>query len=197
MTFPYNTTLPNPPDDPADDVGGMQVNTLSISQLIAVDHVGFSTPSGGYHNQVSFAINQAAPGLGSGVGELFTNIFKGNAWPFFQNALGTYQLAGASAALLSTDGYIVTSGLVVQWGRVTGLAGAWPATGVINLNASPHIGFPAAIFAAYNTMIGPVPTSTNERYVYITSISVGAIGWGYSGPTNSTNDGFYWLAIGR
>lgn len=54
MTFGYNPSLPNPPDDPADDVYGMQQNSTSISQILAVDHVGFNDPLGGTHEQVTF-----------------------------------------------------------------------------------------------------------------------------------------------
>lgn len=54
MSFSYDPTLPNPPDDPADDVDQMQVNSQSISDLIEVDHVGFNDASGGEHKEVTF-----------------------------------------------------------------------------------------------------------------------------------------------
>lgn len=61
MSFSYDPTLPNPPDDPADDVDQMQVNSQSISDLISVDHVGFNTAGGGEHDQVTFN-NKNVPG---------------------------------------------------------------------------------------------------------------------------------------
>lgn len=58
MTFSYDPTLPNPPNDPGDDVTQMQVNSASISQIISVDHVGFNAVSGGgFHNKVTFNAN--------------------------------------------------------------------------------------------------------------------------------------------
>ena len=54
MTWPYNPSLPNPPDDPADDVAGMQTNASSIASLINIDHVPFNTAGGGQHKQVTF-----------------------------------------------------------------------------------------------------------------------------------------------
>ena len=53
--FEYNTTLPNPPDDPADDVAAMQTNTMSVAGWTEVDHVGFNNTLGGFHNIVTFA----------------------------------------------------------------------------------------------------------------------------------------------
>jgi hypothetical protein len=51
MTFPYSSAIPNPPNDPADDVFIMQTNSTSIADIIAVDHVGFNDPGGGQHNR--------------------------------------------------------------------------------------------------------------------------------------------------
>jgi hypothetical protein len=41
MSFPYDSTIPNPADPPADDAAVMQTNSGSISSILAVDHVGF------------------------------------------------------------------------------------------------------------------------------------------------------------
>jgi hypothetical protein len=49
MTIPYSSTIPNPPNDPADDVSTMQTNAGSIATIIAVDHVGFNVGGGGQH----------------------------------------------------------------------------------------------------------------------------------------------------
>jgi hypothetical protein len=81
MTFTYNPNLPNPPDDPADDVAGMQVNTLSTYQLIAVDHGGFNAGgivNGGYHNIIHFNNPSTRlppntdPSNISGIGQLYS-----------------------------------------------------------------------------------------------------------------------------
>ena len=54
MSFPYTLNIPNPPSNPSTDVPNMQTNANSISSLIAVDHTGFNTSSGGTHLQVTF-----------------------------------------------------------------------------------------------------------------------------------------------
>ena len=50
--YTYNNNIPNPPDDPADDVGDMNQNTQSIAGIIATDHIGFGLANGGYHNLI-------------------------------------------------------------------------------------------------------------------------------------------------
>lgn len=56
----YNANIPNPPDDPGDDVTIMQRNSSGISQWTEVDHVGFNDPDGGLHQQVTFDMANAA-----------------------------------------------------------------------------------------------------------------------------------------
>jgi hypothetical protein len=80
MSFSYDGTIPNPPDDPADDVDQMQMNSASISSIIAVDHVGFNSlgpinappGSGGQHLQVTFNGNNV-PAVDASLSYLFTN----------------------------------------------------------------------------------------------------------------------------
>ena len=52
--FTYNQNLPNPPDDPADDVGGMQVNSQSIYSYTAADHIPFQSQNNGAHKQSTY-----------------------------------------------------------------------------------------------------------------------------------------------
>jgi hypothetical protein len=57
MSFPYDSTIPNPADPPADDAAVMQTNSGSISSILAVDHVGFYCATWGKHTLVTFAYN--------------------------------------------------------------------------------------------------------------------------------------------
>lgn len=122
MSFPYDPTLPNPPDDPGDDVSGMQTNASSISSLIAVDHSGFNLSTGGTHLQVTYSSNNV-PSLPTSYPTSFTDLptnyggtptypqqffFSGNA------AKSSYQyvLSGQGSVLLA-------GGIVLKWGSGT------------------------------------------------------------------------------
>ena len=115
MSFTYTTDIPDGPNNPSNDQPDMKINTNSIDSIIAVDHVGFNTPKGGFHKQVKFTANQAAPGFGTGVGDIYANTASGNSWPFWENALGSFQLAGNQTA--SSNGRVVIpGGIILQWG---------------------------------------------------------------------------------
>jgi hypothetical protein len=77
MTFSYNGAIPNPPNDPAADVGTMQQNATSIGNIIAVDHVGFNTAGGGQHKQVTFNANSVPAVFPVTPPVLFTNTVAG------------------------------------------------------------------------------------------------------------------------
>lgn len=91
MSIPYFPNIPNPPNDPADDVNAMQTNSQSIYNIINVDHAPFnqSSPPGGQHKQVSFALNQSAPSQGAAGSGLYTNLVNAVSELFFQNSRST------------------------------------------------------------------------------------------------------------
>ena len=66
MTFPYTAGIPNPPNNPSQDVPVMQTNANTINSWVQVDHTGFNNANAGIHKQVTFALNQAAPGFPNG-----------------------------------------------------------------------------------------------------------------------------------
>ena len=71
--FPYNPDLPNPPDDPSQDVGGMQKNAQTIGNWVAVDHVGFGNVLGGQHSKVTFPSTITPPSQG-GLGSVISTV---------------------------------------------------------------------------------------------------------------------------
>jgi hypothetical protein len=54
MSFSFYNSIPAAADYPGDDQPLMLINNQSTASLIAVDHVGFNTPGGGKHEQVTF-----------------------------------------------------------------------------------------------------------------------------------------------
>lgn len=196
MNFPYNTTLPNPPDDPADDVSGMQVNTLSIAQLIAVDHVGFNKSNiienGGFHNQVTFQLAQAAPTFAPGVATLAATTAQGQAWPFWRNnaAGGPFQIIGPT--IVGTNGYmILNNGLVVQWGQATSVGTSLP-----NATVTLPFTLASAVFSVNCTIL---TTAESRFFVELFDLSTNQFRavTRDSGGSKTGGITFCWMAIGK
>ncbi len=61
MSFPYTTGIPNPTNSPQQDVPNMQINTNTISDWVAVDHVGFGNSTSGQHTKLTFPNVLAIP----------------------------------------------------------------------------------------------------------------------------------------
>lgn len=100
MSFPYVRGVPNPPNNPSQDVGSMQNNTNTIDDWVKVDHIGFRESSGGHHKQVVFQVNATPPPPVGVVSQEFTA--PGIAKPatsqlFFQNPDKIFPLSGVRA----------------------------------------------------------------------------------------------------
>lgn len=63
MTYPFaiDTTIPNAPNDPADDQPKMLVNTQNTVGFLEVDHIAPGSAGAGFHKQVTFYQEQATP----------------------------------------------------------------------------------------------------------------------------------------
>ena len=73
MSIPYNINEPAANVYPGDSQPRMLVNTSSISTIISVDHVGFNTPGGGQHEQVTFNGNNVPAAPVGVISVLYTN----------------------------------------------------------------------------------------------------------------------------
>jgi hypothetical protein len=198
MTFPYNTNIPNPPNDPGDDVGPMQENTNTINAWVQVDHVGFNNPDGGRHNQVTFNSNNVpVPPVSPPI--LFTNTINSA-----QDGLFYY----SGAAGKSSDQYVQTTngstyllgGIILKWGTVTfagaasdhktatvlfGAAGDFP-NNCFGVNACLNVASSATTTASNTIAIRSFSTS-QFIYVYNSSSSSGS----------SLFPSFFWVAVGN
>src|SRR5271156_4550597 len=126
MSLPFSSNIPNAPDDPADDQPLMQTNFGSINTWTSRDHFEFADNKAGIHRQVTLQ-NEPAPGLGSGTGTLYANTVTGQSWPFWQNALGSFQLLGPFSSLVTTqattNGFtFLPGGIIIQWGQLIAAA---------------------------------------------------------------------------
>ena len=192
-TFPYFPNVPNAPDDPADDQPQMQVNTLSIQNLIAIDHVGFNTSvqgvnnSGGYHTIVHQDIGLRTR---SGVGATFSNFPVGipNINQIF-TALYTPDTTGASSdtqLFNKTGNGGVNFGISQLTGNVAGnaneadgwqwIGGVLLQWGLVNFSGSP--GFPqqTGTVTFKDRVTGAIPFPNFCYAVTATLHSLGATG---------------------
>jgi hypothetical protein len=79
MSFTFYNSVPNAPNNPANDQPLMLTNNQSTYSLINVDHVGFGTTyaginnSGGFHTVIHLCAPSGSPAtVGSGVGLLYS-----------------------------------------------------------------------------------------------------------------------------
>lgn len=195
MTFPYSPMIPNPPNDPADDVTTMQTNAGSINSIIAVDHVGFNITGGGQHEQVTFnSNNPPTPPVSPPI--LFTNNVDGagNALPGSLSELFFY----SGTAPQSKDQYNVTAtngsvmlpmGIILKWGNTGNFVGSMsPVVGFTNA-------FPNACFSVQLTLLNSnatAPTATR-----LLSIASGPSNGFQADVRASGNSTLYWIAIGN
>ena len=203
--FDYTQNIPNEPNNPSADVQPMKVNTNSTAGIIAVDHIGFGVPDGGYHtvihqkpfNNVTWnpAAPSGTPAPIAGVQQTFAmNYLPDTAGATLDTQLFTLtgnnslsQLCGHNAA---SEGYVWCSGILLQWGTVN----FPPTSGTVTFKnrAAGCIPFPNNCYIVQATLTG---TSSTTNTVSIISISKTSFTWNFTGTTSYT--GFYWFAVGN
>jgi hypothetical protein len=201
MNLTYNTGVPNPPNRPSADVPLMQINTNNIPTLIGVDHFQFQNNFGGYHQQVHL-VNESAPGIGTASGVLYANLATSQSWPFWQNALGSFQLMGQNSA--ATNGYVtIPGGIILQWGSNTAVTEGSFAGGTANGTvtfATANIAFPTNCFNVISipfwTSTPPSSTGTGTATPDTSTLTRTAFNWKFNS-NSSAYTGFFWIAIGN
>lgn len=201
MNLTYFSNLPNPPDDPADDVGGMQINSASINSWVGIDHLGFGTNIGGYHNLLHLVDQKTSPDPSSPIGKFYNQTPNGQSDTilFYKSAGGVLtQLTGPDQTSTMFTGYTwINGGILLQWGFQNQVP-SQPVTGstsfripfptrCLMVTATPYFGSLTnapnhnATISIYSNN-NPQPTQTDFSWAY------------YS--TSSRYSGFYWIAIG-
>ena len=204
--FAYNNNIPNGPNNPSADQPGMQVNTNSISGLIAVNHNGFGLNDGGKHSFIQMPTD-LNPGGVTGSSEIllyngldtFYNLFfipPSSAVPS-----AGIQLTRNEAPVNNINGFSwLPGGIFIQWGIV---AFSGPASS--QKLGSVLFGRTFTTFCNITTgLITADITSGNTTASNTLSVQQnGSLnGFAYvfnssSGSGSTTFPGFYWHVIGK
>jgi hypothetical protein len=179
MSFPYIIGLPNPPDDPSQDVAGMQNNTNTISSWVGVDHIGFNNAAGGKHLQVTYPniTSQVTPT--DPVSILYTkNDAASHPQLFFLNSQNsTFYVAASNGST------VLMGGIILQWGSVA-----------VNDGSSSTVMFPIVFpSACFNVQVTARTGGSTYASCRVPSTSQVIV----TLPVGSGNQTVYWMAIGN
>ena len=205
------------------DYLNLQTNFQQLDTQFGIDHIPFSNtggnPPNGYHESVhlnpqSTTVTnppnnydpitnypQGVPTVTPGFGQLFSSevndgINTDQALFFLTGGNRLIPLTRNVSPFLANNGYtFLAGGLILQWGKVTGLSGSWPTTQQPVNFATANINFPTNCFAVFTTFIGPTSSSTGD--ITINSVTNTLFRWQFSGSSSASFDGFYWVALGK
>jgi tail fiber protein gp53 len=215
-TFAYNRDIPFATNDPSADQPNMLINTNNIDSLIAVDHVSFKLPDGGFHtviHQKPFSTvttnppNNNPPSLpptSGGNGEIITVQLKpvtgGNSDEclFFQSGGGrwtqlTNVLTGAgNQASASAFGYCpLPGGIILQWGEITKASNSEALLFITN-----NIDFPNNCFNVQLTGHSTLIASSGSILLQARSLTKTGFVMD-TGDRYNNGSTFWWIAIGN
>ncbi len=190
MSFTYNLNIPAANNNPSADQPNMKTNTNSINSIINVDHFTFAAGNAGSHKQVTLT-NEAAPGFSGGNGVLYANLATGQSWPFWQNALGSFQMSGPITATANNGTAFLPGGIILKWGTISSIVG-----GGVTTPFSFAPAFPTACFSVQLTLGNPGGTQ-NAQAAAVRDGSISASGFSYNYSGGSAYDKILWFAIGN
>jgi hypothetical protein len=162
MTFSYNNAVPATNNNPSDDQPDMLINTESIEDILAVDHISFNTAGGGQHLQSRYNATPtyiAAPGAQSG-----------------NNSIAYTQAGTASTAaqyLFKNSNVAVQLSAIRAWATCDS-TGAFLGSQRVNVTS-------VSLFSTgvYNVVLATNAVSSNQFAVLIAASSNGTPGMKY------------------
>ena len=168
-------------------------NFQTIDAAFQVDHVPYTTPGQGKHNQVTFPVQAMAPtftGTDSGLYstmDSFSGVTQIFVVPPGPVSPGTP--VPMTAASLTTQGYsYLPSGLLMQWGQSTVSGGG--TTPVVFPKAFPN--------AVLNIMVCPVSVNTPVgNFISVNSMNITTTGFQILNGNTGVNKTANWIALGN
>lgn len=188
--LPFDSTVPDAPNNPSDDQPKMLLNNISAESIMEVDHIGYGVDNSGIHNLIHFN-NQGTfpadfPFAIAGFGQLFTLTINADQQLFYQTGNGIF-----SQYVAATQGSNPSlAGIIYKWGNLTGKAATNP-----NQFSFP-IAFPNSCFQVIvcqqSSAFLPVNNSTITAVVIDNTKFNLVLGSGYT-----TDCSFTYFAIGN
>ncbi|MEN6512212.1 MAG: hypothetical protein ABFD00_10350, partial [Chloroherpetonaceae bacterium] len=193
------------------DYQNIQTNFQQLDTQFGIDHIPFSDTSGtvnGFHTSIHFnpisttATNPpnnnppVTPAALPGFGQLFScelndGISVDQSLYFLTGSGRLIPLTRNLTPAANPNGFTcLPGGLIMQWGLVTGLSGAWPTTPQVLNFATGNIDFTSNCLGVWTTFIGPTSSSSGD--ISINSISTTSFTWQFSGSSGASYGGFYW-----
>lgn len=167
--------------------GPIKTNFTLLNTTIGVDHNSMNDASTGYHKQVHFDSNQAAPGIGTGVSVAYVDALNGASALAFQNALGSYAITGLNPSNAQSGFTPLPGSLILQWGSLA--IGANGTTTIpFNTNFRNPLTFTPVV------LVGIVRDSSSSENVYV---KPGTVLFNQFDVRNNTSATILnWIAIG-
>lgn len=196
--FTFTQTIPAAPNNPSNDQPLMLQNNAATFGWAAVDHLGFNTNNGGYHNVVHWNNQLVDPPLLTGFGQLYTKSVTQGTVPvtdnqlFYQSAqVGTNPLFGVITQLTGPLAPIIAppGGSTTLPGGLMLLFGASPGGFSGSINFTPN--FPTACLTVVATPF--LNSGGNTFAVRILLFDKAHFAWS----SNGSNTGLNWIAIGN
>jgi len=189
-TFNYTPDIPDAQHDPSVDQPDMKINTNSIKNLIAVDHITFQAQNGGEHKSIHFnqdAIYTPTPPLTTP--QLFTKssgpIVPAVDLPQLFYYIGNTSQSSGQYSNNTNFGTYLLGGLILKGGSITMTSNLQTFTYSTLVPALQP--FPNQTLAVFLTPASTA-TTTQGRVVAVTSTSFDV--------RDTTGHVFYFLAIG-
>ncbi len=195
-------TLGYPPD--GSSLGETKVvirnNLDGTFETLEVDHVNNNGEAksapltgnpAGYHTIIHQVTQAAKPAAIPGVNQVFAMIPPSNIPPGTDpqlfNLTGNGGFSQMTGDFSTENGYVWCAGILLQWGKVTGLASGTP----VNFN----VPFPTAFFNIQLTALGNI--SYVVKIGSTTPIQASFIPLIFNTSAVPTTGSFYWFAIGN
>lgn len=199
MTISYTRGVPNPPNNPSQDVGSMQLNTNAIDDIIDVDHFSFNdTVFSGLHKQTRFVAGDiggqtSPPSTSIGQLALYSKLTGGSSQLFLirDNVGGTEVALTPNPAVIGNvvraeTGFSWLPGnLLIQWGLAPGIVTG--GASVNFLQPFDALGFLPIV------NITPRALTTSTQNIYLVSTTNTQFNYFNN---NSAITHLYWIAIG-
>lgn len=210
----YQVNKPQAADKLSVSQVDIQGNFQSSNTTFGINHVDFTntTSISGYHKVIQQVTQGADPVTIPGVNQVYSKIYTPvtaggvpDTQLFTKTGLGgVSQLTGF---LATGDGWMWTSGMLIQWGiKTMSFFSSGQARGNVTfLNRVPGaVAFPNSCFVVIPTLLSEIPNNSSDNTLSIVNYSSGGLnpvsknGFSYlfegSNSTNFTK--FFWVAIG-